>query len=119
MLKKSLTIYGDGYQIRDLLYVGDLIDAYELAINNIKKARGHAFNIGGGIKNSYSLLQVINILKDNFGYPIKINFDKERLGDQKYFVSKNEKINKILGWKPKTNFVDGIKNMINWQKDNL
>lgn len=119
LFKKSLTIFGDGHQIRDLLYVEDLIDAYQLAIKNIKKVKGQAFNIGGGIKNTYSLLQVINMLKDNFGYRIKIGFDKIRLGDQKYFVSKNEKINKILGWKPKTNFIDGIKDMINWQKNNL
>lgn len=119
LFKKSLTIYGDGYQIRDLLYVEDLISAYELAIKNINKVRGQAFNIGGGIKNAYSLLQIINILENNFGYKIKISFDKMRLGDQKYFVSKNKKIKKILGWKPKTNFLNGITNMINWQKNNL
>jgi CDP-paratose 2-epimerase len=119
LFKKSLTIYGDGYQIRDLLFVEDLIRAYELAIKNIKKVKGHAFNIGGGIKNAYSLLQVIDMLKNNFGYKIKISFDKTRLGDQKYFISKNEKLKKILGWKPKINFLDGIKIMINWQKNNL
>lgn len=119
LFKKSLTIYGDGYQIRDLLYVEDLINAYELAIKNITKVKGQAFNIGGGIKNAYSLLQVINILEDNFGYKIKIGFDKTRLGDQKYFVSKNEKIKKILGWKPKTDFKKGVKKMIEWQSNNL
>ena len=119
MLKKSLTIFGDGYQIRDLLYVEDLIQAYELAIKNIGKVRGQVFNIGGGIKNAYSLLQVIGILTNNFGYKITIDFDKVRLGDQKYFVSKNEKMKKILGWSPKTDFLNGVKNMINWQKNNL
>src|SRR3990167_10053454 len=68
LLKKSLTIFGDGYQIMDLLYVEDLIQAYELAIKNIGKVRGQVFNIGGGIKNAYSLLQVIGILTNNFGY---------------------------------------------------
>lgn len=119
LFKKSLTIFGDGYQIRDLLYVDDLINAYQLAIKNIKKIKGQAFNIGGGIKNAYSLLQVIDILIENFSYTIKINFDKTRLGDQKYFISKNEKIKKILGWEPKTNFKKGIKKMIEWQYNNL
>lgn len=119
LFKKPLTIFGDGYQIRDLLYVEDLIDAYQLAIDNIKKVKGQTFNIGGGIKNAYSLLQVIKILENNFGYKIKITFDKERLGDQKYFVSKNEKIKKILGWRPKTDFKQGIKKLIEWQKNNL
>lgn len=119
LFKKSLTIFGDGYQIRDLLYVEDLVGAYQLAIDNIKKVKGQAFNIGGGIKNAYSLLQVIEILIKNFGYKIEIGFDKERLGDQKYFVSKNEKIKKILGWYPKTDFNNGVKNLIDWQKNNL
>ena len=119
LFKKSLTIFGDGYQIRDLLYVEDLVNAYQLAINNIKKVKGQAFNIGGGLKNAYSLLQVINIFEKKFGYKIKIGFDSERLGDQKYFVSKNQKINKILGWKPTTDFNKGIKKLIDWQKNNL
>lgn len=119
IFKKTLTIYGDGFQVRDLLYVEDLIKAYELAIKKIKVARGQAFNIGGGVNNSYSLLQVIDILKNNFGYRIKILFDKTRLGDQKYFVSKNSKIKTFLGWEPKMNFINGIKNMISWQKNNL
>jgi len=119
LFKKTLTIYGDGYQIRDLLYVEDLINAYQLAIKNIKKVSGQAFNIGGGIKNAYSLLQVIDLFEKIFGYKIKIGFDKIRLGDQKYFVSKNEKIKKFLGWRAKTDFKKGVKKMIDWQKNNL
>jgi CDP-paratose 2-epimerase len=119
LFKKALTIYGDGYQVRDLLYVEDLIDAYQLAIKNIKKVKGQAFNIGGGIKNAYSLLQVINLFEKNFGYKIKIGFDKVRLGDQKYFVSKNQKIKKFLGWRVKTDFKKGVKKMIGWQSKNL
>ena len=119
LFKKTLTIYGDGYQIRDLLYVEDLINAYKLAIKNIKKAKGQAFNIGGGIKNAYSLLQVIDLFEKIFGYKITIGFDKIRLGDQKYFVSKNEKIRKFLGWSAKTDFKIGVKKMIDWQSKNL
>ena len=119
LFKKTLTIYGDGYQIRDLLYVEDLINAYQLAIKNIKKVKGQAFNIGGGIKNAYSLLQVIDLFEKIFGYKITIGFDKIRLGDQKYFVSKNEKIRKFLGWSAKTDFKIGVKKMIDWQSKNL
>lgn len=119
LFKKPITIFGDGKQIRDLLYVDDLIEAYYLAIKNIKKSAGQVFNIGGGIKNAYSLLEVIKILENEFGYKISIKFEKERIGDQKYFVSKNEKIKKILGWKPKTDFKIGLKKLINWQKENL
>ena len=85
---------------------------------NTKKVKGQVFNIGGGIKNAYSLLQVIDILTDNFGYKIKINFDKIRLGDQKYFISKNEKIKNILGWKPKIKLQDGLETTYKWFQEN-
>jgi len=119
LLKKPITIYGSGNQVRDLLYVNDLIKAYEKAINNIKKIKGQAFNIGGGEKNAYSLLQVINILEKILNRKITISFKKMRIGDQDYFVSKNEKIKKLLGWSPETNFKKGLIKLINWQKENL
>ncbi|MDH7476277.1 MAG: GDP-mannose 4,6-dehydratase [Microgenomates group bacterium] len=119
LLQKPITIFGHGKQIRDLLYVGDLIEAYEKAIFNIEKVKGQAINIGGGKTNAFSLLEVIEILAKEFGYKIKINFDKMRVGDQKYFVSNNQKAKKLLKWKPKTPFLKGLKNLIYWQKQNL
>lgn len=117
--KKSLTIFGDGYQVRDLLYVEDLINAYDLAIKNISKAKGQALNIGGGVSNAFSLLNVIKNLEKDFGYKINILYDKLRLGDQKYFVSSNLKIKRLLNWQPQINFKDGLKKLITWQKNNL
>mgnify|MGYP000260911379 CR=1 FL=1 len=119
LLKKAITIFGDGKQIRDLLYVNDLVEAYEKSIKNIEKVKGQAINIGGGKNNAYSLLQVIKILEKEFGYKIPIYFDKTRIGDQKYFVSKNKKAKKLLNWQPKTNFLKGLKELIRWQKENL
>ncbi|OGK26185.1 hypothetical protein A2954_04325 [Candidatus Roizmanbacteria bacterium RIFCSPLOWO2_01_FULL_37_12] len=117
--KKPLTIFGDGMQVRDLLYIQDLIKLYELTINNISKTKGQAFNIGGGINNAYSLLQVIDLIKKITGTNIKTSFKSERLGDQKYFVSANKKVNKILGWKPTTDFKDGLRKLINWQYNHV
>jgi CDP-paratose 2-epimerase len=119
LFKKSITIFGDGNQIRDLLYVNDLIKAYDLAIKKIEKVAGEAINIGGGGKNAFSLLEVIKILEKEFNYKIPVYFEKPRAGDQKYFVSKNEKIKKYLGWQPKTNFYQGLKRLISWQKKNF
>lgn len=120
ILKKNpITIFGDGYQVRDLLYVGDLIDAYDLAIINIKKVRGSVFNIGGGIKNTYSVIQVINLLQKNLKHMSPVTYLESRLGDQKYFVSANKKIGKDLRWKVRTDFKRGLKHMIDWQKKNL
>lgn len=117
--KKPITIFGNGYQVRDLLFVEDLVDAYDLAIQKINKVKGKALNIGGGITNAYSLIEVLNILKSKLKTTVKINYKKERLGDQKYFVSNNHKIDKLLGWSPKTAFSDGIDKLIIWQKNNL
>lgn len=117
--KKPITIFGDGYQVRDLLYVDDLINAYELAINKINKVKGKALNIGGSINNAYSLIEVLDILKSKLKTAVKINYKEERLGDQKYFVSNNCLIAKLLGWSPKTDFFDGIDKLISWQKNNL
>jgi len=119
LFKKSITIFGDGNQIRDLLYVEDLIKGYKLAIDKINMTKGKALNIGGGTKNAYSLLQVINILEKKFGYEIKISFEKMRIGDQKYFVSKNERVKKLLNWQPTTDFKKGLNRLIDWQKNNL
>lgn len=119
LFKKPIIIFGDGNQIRDLLYVEDLIKAYDSAIKNVNRSRGQVFNTGGGVKNAYSLLQVIKILEEKFGHKIRIGFEKMRVGDQKYFVSKNEKIKKLLGWKPTTDFENGLDKLIDWQKINL
>ncbi len=120
ILKKNpITIFGDGLQVRDLLYVEDLIEAYDLAIKNIKKVRGSAFNIGGGIKNAYSVIQVIKLLQKNMNHVSPVTYVESRLGDQKYFVSSNKKIEKDLSWKAKTNFKQGLQHMIDWQKKNL
>lgn len=114
---KSLSIFGDGYQVRDLLYIEDLLEAYLLAIEHIDKMKGQAFNIGGGVSNSFSLLQVIKILEERTGSEIPVSFHDERLGDQKYFISSNKKLKERLSWEPKTKFLSGLDELLKWQKD--
>ncbi len=115
LAKKPITIFGDGYQVRDLLYVNDLIQVYDSAIENINKVKGLAFNIGGGVKNAFSLVQTIEMIKKTLNKEVKISFKSPRLGDQKYFVSSNNKIKKYLDWQPKISFSAGLKKLINWQ----
>lgn len=117
--RKPINIFGDGFQVRDLLYVDDLIEAYEAAIKKIDKIKGQTFNIGGGIKNAHSLLEVTDFLTTYLNTKVKISFKPTRLGDQKYFVSKNEKVKKYLNWYPRTDFKTGIKNLIAWQRKYL
>ena len=120
LLKKSFKIYGNGKQVRDILYVDDLIRANELAYKNKEKIAGEVFNIGGGNLNTMSLLELFdrlstyqkNLSKDN------LNFDKWRSGDQKIFVSNISKAKKFLNWKPKYDINLGFDKLYNWTHKN-
>ncbi len=116
LLNQPITIYGDGYQVRDLLFVGDLVQAYEKAHQQIKQVKGQVFNIGGGIDNAHSLLNVLELLKKKTGHEIKIDFDQTRSGDQLYFVSANQKLKDVLGWEVQTAFADGLEELLGWQR---
>lgn len=118
ILGKPVTIYGDGKQVRDILYVNDLINAFELAISNIKKTSGKIYNIGGGPKNTLSLLELIAYLEKSLDKKIEYSFADWRPGDQQVFVCDISKAKKEFGWEPKVNAERGIKNLFNWVKDN-
>lgn len=117
--EKPVTIYGTGKQVRDVLYVGDLLALYERAIEKIADARGHAFNIGGGMGNSLSLLEFFTHLEGSRGLKASPSFGDERPGDQKVFVSDNTKVKNILGWEPKTSVHDGIKSLHGWVEESM
>lgn len=110
---KPITIFGDGFQVRDILYIDDLVDFYQILIeNNIKS---DVFNIGGGYDNSISLLELIDWLDTKLGAKIKTQFENERQGDQKIFISDNSKAESI-GWKVKTDIETGLNKLIEYLK---
>ena len=117
ILKEPLTISGSGKQVRDLLHVDDIISLYFKTAENIDKAKGEVYNIGGGTENSLSILELFELLESELN--IKITFKKLpwRKGDQKFFVSNIEKINNCVKWKPKVSKYQGIKRMIEWSYD--
>jgi CDP-paratose 2-epimerase len=115
---RKIRIYGNGKQVRDLLFVDDLIDAYELAIDNIKLVRGKAFNIGGGLLNSVSILEYLEFISDFLNKPVDFDFYDSRVGDQRYFVSENSKLEHFLNWHPKISISNGLPKMISWIQDN-
>ena len=117
VLDRPITIYGDGKQVRDVLFVEDLCDAYEKACENVEKTKGQIYNIGGG-KNQLSLLEALNLIKKDMSKEPKISFQKERPGDQKVYVSNINKAKKDFGWEPKTEVETGIKKLIKWVKEN-
>jgi CDP-paratose 2-epimerase len=117
-LGKPITIYGDGKQIRDVLFIDDLIIAFELAYKNRRKAAGQIFNIGGGPKNTMSLHELLEFLENQKGEKIPIKYDDWRPGDQKVFVGNITKAKNELGWEPTINPVKGVEKLYQWVTDN-
>lgn len=116
---KKITIYGNGKQVRDILYVDDLVNAYHLALTNIEKTKGEVFNIGGGPNNVISIWQDFRpILEDLFKKKIDVVYSDWRPGDQKIFVSNITKAKDTFGWEPKQSPEMGIKNLYNWASEN-
>lgn len=115
---RPITIYGDGKQVRDLLYIDDLIKAYETAVEKQDKAAGQIYNIGGGSKYSLSLLEYIKFLEDKLRKTVKVKFSKWRPGDQKVYISDNRKLKRQLGWEPKISPEVGIARLLTWIKEN-
>lgn len=113
-LNNQITISGNGKQVRDILFFEDAVDLYFLASEKIDNIRGNAFNIGGGINNSLSILELFSFLENRF--EIKINYKQlePRESDQKFYVSDLTKTEKLIGWKPKVSYEKGIKKMIEW-----
>lgn len=111
---KTITLYGDGKQVRDILYIDDLLDAFLLAKQNINHVFGEAFNIGGGSENAVSLIELLEYMDRLDHLNIHTEFDTWRTGDQKYYVSDTRKFKKKTGWQPKTSYMDGITNLYNW-----
>jgi CDP-paratose 2-epimerase len=115
VLGKPIQIYGDGKQVRDMLYVDDLLDAYDAAIENIELAAGQVYNIGGGPQNTISIWKEFGPILENLtGRTIPVTWDKWRPGDQRIFVSNITKVCSDLGWHPKTELSDGITRLFNW-----
>ena len=120
ILNKQINIYGDGKQVRDILYVDDLVKLfYQLFINNDNKIKNNYFNCGGGTKNSISIIELIEILEKKLNRKINYKYKNERKSDQKIFISDNSKLKKYIGWTPKTNKEIGIENLYNWININL
>ncbi|MBU1019224.1 MAG: GDP-mannose 4,6-dehydratase [Patescibacteria group bacterium] len=118
VLGKPLTIYGDGKQVRDVLFVEDLVAAYDGCIQNIDKIAGSVYNIGGGSGNQMSLLELLAFLEKFTGRKIDTSFDDWRPGDQPVFVCDIAKAKAEFGWEPKVSVEEGVKKLYDWIVEN-
>lgn len=114
VLGKPITVYGDGKQVRDILWVDDLVDLYVKAIEKIDLAAGQIYNVGGGPANSLSLLELIQLLSDAIGRNIVYRTADWRPGDQRVFVANCEKAKRELGWRPRIAPPEGIRRLLSW-----
>jgi CDP-paratose 2-epimerase len=116
--QNPVTVFGDGRQVRDVLFIDDLTAAYEAAVQQIDATRGKAYNIGGGPANTLSLLELVALLKEEFQLPSDYSFDDWRPGDQLVYVSDVRRAQADFGWSPVTSPRDGVARMIAWLRQN-
>jgi CDP-paratose 2-epimerase len=116
---KHFTINGNGKQVRDLLHVSDAVACYLAAHRNVAAARGQVFNIGGGVANSMSLLELFAHLEAELGVRLNPRALPMRANDQKYFVADNTKAAAYLSWQPQTGKAAGIADALAWEQRRL
>ncbi|GJG87477.1 hypothetical protein tb265_26580 [Gemmatimonadetes bacterium T265] len=111
---EPITLYGDGLQVRDVLFVGDLVEAFLLARANVGRLAGRAFNIGGGPANTTSLLELVERLGALVGRRPRVSFEGWRTGDQKWYVSDVRAFGGATGWAPRTSLDAGLARLHAW-----
>lgn len=114
---KQITVYGDGRQVRDVLWVADLLDLYDRCLNSDRESG--VYNAGGGIERSVSVREVIQLLESKLGWSIAHAYGDWRPGDQKLFISDNTKAFRELGWRPATSVSQGMDQLLEWIKQNI
>ncbi|MDM5263703.1 GDP-mannose 4,6-dehydratase [Sulfurovum sp. XTW-4] len=114
ILKEPFTISGNGKQVRDLLYADDVVALYLKAAEKIETIKGQAFNVGGGMENSSSLLELFSFLESELNIKMTYIQLPPRESDQRVFVADITKAKELIGWEPKVSKEEGIRKMIEW-----
>ncbi len=112
--REPFTISGNGKQVRDVLHAEDMISLYFSTLQHVPAAAGQAFNIGGGIANSLSLLELFELLESMIGQPLRYEKLPPRESDQRVFVAHTGRIADISGWRPRVDAKDGVARMLDW-----
>jgi CDP-paratose 2-epimerase len=114
ILDQPIVIYGDGYQVRDALYVQDAVDAWLGILSNIDPIAGAVFNLGGGPQNSVSLLEVLELISELTGQMPETHFSAWRPGDQPWYVTDNGALSSAIHWRPAVSVKNGLRKLHDW-----
>lgn len=118
-LNRPLTIYGNGKQVRDILWIDDLVRAFQLVVENIDSTSGQVYNVGGGQTNTISIwAEFGEMLSQLSGHQLSVNYKDSRPGDQLIYVSDTTKLRKAVGWKPLVGKEEGIQRLYRWVLEN-
>jgi CDP-paratose 2-epimerase len=111
---KPITLYGDGRQVRDVLFVDDLLELYDTAIDRRAEIGGRVYNVGGGPTYTTSLLEFLDHLREAEDLEVEVGFGDWRPGDQRVYVSDVGRVREELGWTPSTSVADGTRRLREW-----
>ena len=115
---QSITLYGDGRQVRDVLHVGDAVAAYRAVLETIDTLAGRAFNLGGGPENAVSLRILLNEIETLLGHPVPCEHRAWRPCDQLYYVSDTRALCDAIGWRPRIGWRPGVSDLCDWVRAN-
>lgn len=111
---ETITIFGDGLQVRDLLHVDDLVRALTMAVEQIDTVSGQAFNIGGGPTRTTSLIELVDVLSEFEERGVRVEFDGWREADQRYYVSDTRRFESLTGWRARVSVGEGLRALHAW-----
>jgi CDP-paratose 2-epimerase len=111
---RPVTLYGDGKQVRDILFVDDLVEAFLAAWRCIDEVKGRVFNVGGGPASTTSLVELLDRLHDIQGIRTHARFEEWREADQRWYVSDTRKLQAVTGWAPVVGIDEGLRRLHSW-----
>jgi CDP-paratose 2-epimerase len=111
---EPITLYGDGRQVRDVLFVDDLLELYDAALGAPERIAGRAYNVGGGPGLTVSLLEFVQHMREGEGLEVEVGYGEWRPGDQRVYVSDIRRVESELGWRPSTSLAEGTRRLREW-----
>lgn len=114
----TITVYGDGYQVRDVLHVHDLIAAMRAVRNAKQRCNGEIYNLGGGMERSISVIEMLNEIERRTGEPLRIRYHDVRPGDQPLYITNTDKLEQQTGWRPRNSLSDTLESIYEFWRTN-